>query len=91
MDSQTEQAAKEIVKTDAEETPMPDELPILPLSGVVLFPGIAAPLMVGQKNYIQLVDEAVVQDRLIGVTSNQQPEADKEPDIATLSKVGTAA
>jgi ATP-dependent Lon protease len=47
--------------------------------------------MVGQKNYIRLVDEAVVQDTLIGVTSNQQPEADKEPDIATLSRVGTAA
>jgi ATP-dependent Lon protease len=80
-----------MVKPDDEEIPIPEELPILPLSGVVLFPGIAAPLMVGQKNYIQLVDEAVVQDRLIGVTSNQQPEADKEPDIETLSRVGTAA
>ncbi len=91
MDPQTEAAEKEIAATDAEDMPIPEELPILPLSGVVLFPGIAAPLMVGQKNYIQLVDEAVVQERLIGVTSNQQPEADKEPAIETLSKVGTAA
>ena len=91
MDPQTEPTAVDSEKTDAEEIPIPEEIPILPLSGVVLFPGMAAPLMVGQKNYIQLVDEAVVQDTLIGVTSNQQPEADKEPDIATLSRVGTAA
>jgi ATP-dependent Lon protease len=91
MDPQTELTAIDSKKTDAEEIPIPEELPILPLSGVVLFPGMAAPLMVGQKNYIQLVDEAVVQDTLIGVTSNQQPEEDKEPDIATLSRVGTAA
>jgi len=91
MDPQTEPMARDIDKTDAEEIPIPEELPILPLSGVVLFPGMAAPLMVGQKNYIQLIDEAVVQDGLIGVTSNQRPEADEEPDIATLSRVGTAA
>ncbi|MGW8323854.1 MAG: LON peptidase substrate-binding domain-containing protein, partial [Thermodesulfobacteriota bacterium] len=91
MDPQTESTETDSQKTDAEEIPIPEELPILPLSGVVLFPGMAAPLMVGQKNYIQLVDEAVVRDTLIGVTSNQQPEADKEPEIATLSKVGTAA
>ncbi len=91
MDPQTEGAPKAALTKDAEDMPIPEELPILPLSGVVLFPGIAAPLMVGQKNYIQLVDEAVVQERLIGVTSNQQPEADQEPDAETLSGVGTAA
>ncbi len=91
MDPQTEPTPKGNEMLEAEEIPFPEELPILPLSGVVLFPGIAAPLMVGQKNYIKLVDEAVVQDTLIGVTSNQQPEAEKEPEIATLSRVGTAA
>ncbi len=91
MDPQSDPIATNPGETDAEEIPIPEELPILPLSGVVLFPGIAAPLMVGQKHYIQLVDDAVVKDQLIGVTANEQPEADKDPDIATLSKVGTAA
>ena len=90
MDPQTKPTAIDGEKEEAEEILIPEEIPILPLSGVVLFPGMAAPLMVGQKNYIQLVDEAVVQDGLIGLTSNQQPEPDKEPDIATLSRVGTA-
>ena len=60
MDPQTERMAIDGEKPDAEEILIPEELPILPLSGVVLFPGMAVPLMVGQKNYIQLVDEAVV-------------------------------
>ena len=91
MDPQSEAVAAEIHKTDTDEVSIPDELPILPLSGLVLFPGMAAPLMVGQKNYIQLVDDAVVGDSLIGVTANQQPEPDQEPSVENLSKVGTAA
>ena len=95
MDPQTKPKATESEnrdggKTDAETISIPEELPILPLSGVVLFPGIAAPLMVGQKEYIQLVDDAVVGDGLIGVTVNQRPEADQEPSIENLCKVGTA-
>jgi ATP-dependent Lon protease len=85
MDPQSEPMATEIDRTDAEEVSIPEELPILPLSGIVLFPGIAAPLMVGQENYIQLVDDAAVGDQLIGVTTNQQPDPDKEPSVETLS------
>jgi len=91
MDPQTEAKETERDRRDTEEVSIPAELPILPLSGLVLFPGIAAPLMVGQQNYIQLVDDAVVGDRLIGVTANRQPEADREPSIDSLSRVGTAA
>ena len=60
MDPQSEPMAADIEKMMTEEASIPEELPILPLSGLVLFPGIAAPLMVGQENYIQLVDDAVV-------------------------------
>jgi ATP-dependent Lon protease len=91
MDPQSELAEKGTERRADEDFSIPEELPILPLSGLVLFPAVAAPLMVGQKNYIQLVNEAVVQDRLIGVTCNQEPEADKEPETEVLSKVGTAA
>ena len=91
MDSQSEPMATKIDRADPQEVSIPEELPILPLSGLVLFPGIAAPLMVGQENYIQLVDDAAVGDQLIGVTSNRQPDPDKEPTVETLSRIGTAA
>ncbi|MEW6440320.1 MAG: endopeptidase La [bacterium] len=77
-------------KEDKEEAPIPDELSILPLSGVVLFPRIVVPLMVGQENYVQLVDEAVMSDRLIGVAASRQ-KPDEEPSPESLYRVGTAA
>ena len=77
-------------KEEKEEVPIPAELSILPLSGIVLFPRIVVPLMVGQENYIQLVDDAVVADRLIGVVASRQ-KPDEEPAPESLYRVGTAA
>lgn len=77
-------------REEKDEIPVPDELSILPLSGVVLYPRIVVPLMVAQENYVKLVDEAVVADRLIGVSaSRQKPE--EEPTPESLYRVGTAA
>ncbi len=91
MDPQTELMEGEAEKRDGEETRIPEELPILPLSGLVLFPHLVAPLMVGRKNHIQLVDDAVVGDRLIGVVASEKPEGDEEPSPKNLFKKGTAA
>jgi len=77
-------------REEKDEIQVPDELSILPLSGVVLYPRIVVPLMVAQENYVKLVDEAVVADRLIGVAaSRQKPEEEPTPD--SLYRVGTAA
>ena len=91
MDSQgdTVQAATEEVRSD--ETPIPEELSILPLSGLVLFPQIIAPLMVQQESFVRLVDEAVVEERLIGVVANRAGEGEEEPSPEGLYPVGTVA
>ena len=41
----------------AVSSPIPDELPILPLRGVVVYPLTAVPLTVGQPRSIQLIDD----------------------------------
>ncbi len=77
-------------KEEKEEVQIPEELSILPLSGIVLFPRIVVPLMVGQEYYVQLVVDAVVGDRFIGVAARRQ-KPDEEPAPESLYRVGTAA
>ena len=85
----------ELLQSESRETKesvsVPEELPILPLSGIVLFPDIVAPLMVGRENYVRLIDEAVLGDRLIGVVAQKQSEDEREPSPEGLFSVGTAA
>jgi len=60
---------------------LPDNLPILGLSDIVIFPGAVAPLLVETGPSIQLIDEAVAGNRLIGTLLQKRPEvADPAPE-----------
>ena len=50
---------------DAEK--LPELLPILPLFDAALFPKMVLPLVVMQRESVQLVDEAMAKDRIIGL------------------------
>ena len=68
----------------------PDELPILPLRGVVVYPQTAVPLTVGQPRSIKLVDEVVAADKLVGLVAATNPELET-PGPTDLYRVGTIA
>jgi ATP-dependent Lon protease len=68
----------------------PDNLPILPLRGVVVFPQTAVPLTIGQPRSIKLVDDVVTGDKLIGVVASRNPELEN-PGPKDLFTVGTLA
>ncbi|MCU0784249.1 MAG: endopeptidase La [Verrucomicrobia bacterium] len=60
---------------------LPEAIPILGLSDVVIFPGAVAPLLVETGSSIKLIDEAVAGDRLMGVVLQRRPEvADPVPE-----------
>ena len=56
--------------TDASDGPnqpdIPATLPILPIRGVVVFPGTVVPLTLGRPAALKLVDESLPQSRIIG-------------------------
>lgn len=72
--------------TDASEAP--EQLPILPLRGVVVYPHTAVPLTIGQPRSIKLVDEAVTGSRLIGLVASKKPELET-PGPEDLYTYGT--
>jgi ATP-dependent Lon protease len=69
---------------------IPDELPILPLRGVVVYPQTAVPLTVGQPRSIRLVDEVVNGSRLIGLVTAKDPDLES-PGPDDIYRIGTVA
>ena len=70
---------------------MPDILPILPLFDAALFPKMVLPLVVMQEKSIQLVDEAMSQNRMIGLVVAKGPIKEDAYDHDDLNKIGTSA
>ena len=56
-------------------TKIPDILPVLPLTGVFVFPKMLFPLEVSGTQSITLIDEAMAGDRIIGAVLLKQPPA----------------
>lgn len=78
-------------RTAAGELPaIPNELPILPLRNVVIFPLSFVPLSVGQPRSVRLVEEVSVADRVVGLVAMRDPEV-PEPGPEGIFTVGTAA
>ncbi|MFO1489024.1 MAG: endopeptidase La [Verrucomicrobiota bacterium] len=69
---------------------LPQTLPILGLSDIVIFPGMVAPLLVETPQSIKLIDDVVGGDRLLGVILQRNPEAEN-PSPDEMHEVGCAA
>jgi ATP-dependent Lon protease len=75
------------VKTDK----LPEILPILPMIDAVLFPKMVLPLLVIQERSVQLVDEAMSQNRIIGLIVAKEPIKEGTYTKKDLHEVGTSA
>ncbi len=72
---------------------MPEVLPILPLHGFVFFPGMGFPLQVASESSKQLIDDALLGDRMIGLVPSKK-EQTAEKDILSgddLYRIGVVA
>jgi ATP-dependent Lon protease len=75
--------------TDPEKTIIPETLPVLPISNFVLFPSVVGPISVTSEPYIQLINEAAVKDRLLGLVLRRNQEVE-HPRGSDLYETGTA-
>src|SRR5471032_2128994 len=60
---------------------LPDSVPVLGLSDIVIFPGAIVPLLVETGPSLKLIDEIIAGDRLFGAVLQRKPEiAEPQPD-----------
>jgi ATP-dependent Lon protease len=76
--------------SEKDKAVLPPELAILPLRDSVLYPKMVLPLVVGKERSIKLVDDALMGDRIIGVTALRDSKVEN-PEIKDLYRIGTAA
>src|SRR6185437_2738277 len=69
---------------------LPEALPVLGLSDIVIFPGMVAPLLVETVQSTKLIDDVVAGDRLLGVVLQRNAEAEN-PLPHEMYEVGCAA
>src|SRR5215472_17619084 len=69
---------------------LPELLPILGLSDIVIFPGMVAPLLVETTQSTKLIDDVVGGDRLLGVALQRNADAEN-PLPHEMYEVGCAA
>jgi ATP-dependent Lon protease len=80
----------ELADNGEQQLQIPNELPVLPLRDIVIYPFMIVPLFVSREKSIRAVDEALGENRMILLAS--QKDLDKEePAGEDLYQIGTVA
>jgi Lon protease-like protein len=78
------------------QIPLPEILPVFPLTGVLLLPGTVLPLHIFEQRYRNMVEDALATDRIFGMIQPFVPRQDNRPlpgaenESPDLYKVGCA-
>jgi ATP-dependent Lon protease len=69
---------------------LPDELPVLPLREMVVFPYMVIPLFVARQRSVAAIEEALAGDRLVCLVAQRDADVE-EPGPEDVHRIGTAA
>ena len=96
LDSQNNKAFSMIADIEGDfkdlinNVPTPDEVPILPVRNLVLFPGVVSPILIGRESSSMLIKRAEKRSLVIGIVCQRDPEVD-EPTKEDLYDYGVFA
>ena len=69
---------------------MPEEVPVLPVRNLVLFPGVVSPILIGRESSSMLVKRAEKKSTIIAIVCQKDPEID-DPRLTDLYEFGVYA
>jgi len=72
---------------NSEEIVIPEVLGIIPIKGGVIFPQHFTPLIIHTKRLVQLIDDALAQNKIVGAVTQKNPDIE-EPKLHELYAVG---
>ena len=67
---------------------LPKILPVFPLSNFIILPRTTVPLNIFEPRYIQMIDQSMKSNRLIGIIQPKKTGALKKPDLYNIGCVG---
>ena len=66
----------------------PNKIPVFPLSNFIIFPETTVPLNIFEPRYIQMIDDCMKGNRLIGIVQPKKTGDLKKPDLYDVGCVG---
>lgn len=67
---------------------LPNIIPIFPLSNFIMFPGTSVPLNIFEPRYLQMVNDSMKNDRIIGMVQPRKTGVLKKPDLYDIGCIG---
>ena len=71
-----------------EDFEFPNKIPIFPLSNFIIFPNTNVPLNIFEPRYIQMIDDCMKGNRLIGIVQPKKTGDLKKPNLYDVGCVG---
>ena len=65
-----------------EQNSLPDEIPVFPLSNFIIFPKTTVPLNIFEPRYLEMVDDAMKGNRIIGMI---QPKKNDQTFLCSIT------
>ncbi len=78
------------MEQDTDDTPIPDQLPVLPLRNTILFPGVIIPIAIGRDKSHKLIKDVEKSGGYFGALTQVDYKID-DPKEKDLYKTGTVA
>ena len=72
----------------SETNKLPIKIPVFPLSNFIIFPGTTVPLNIFEPKYIQMIDDCMKTNRMIGMIQPKKTGDLKKPDLYDIGCVG---
>ena len=69
-------------------TNLPLKIPVFPLSNFIIFPKTTVPLNIFEPRYIQMIDDSMKSDRMIGMIQPKKTGKLKKPDLYSVGCLG---
>ena len=67
---------------------LPQLIPVFPLDGTVLLPGGELPLQIFEPRYLNMIDDVMVGDRVIGMIQTRAGGDRERPQLAVVGCAG---
>ena len=67
---------------------LPNKLPVFPLSNFIIFPKTTVPLNIFEPRYLQMIDDAMKGDRIIGIIQPKKSGDLKKPNLYDVGCAG---
>ena len=67
---------------------LPNKISVFPLSNFIIFPGTTIPLNIFEPRYIQMIDDSMKGNKIIGMIQPKKTSSNSKPDLHKVGCIG---